>query len=365
MASKRLFILGAGFSKASKMPLATELLDLLTQEAAKTYASDDDQTKWLNDLHALLQWLKKTDGTSVNIEEFFDYAAHEAEMRRMEQHRCPVGRCWGAGTPWNQARTITSVLNTFEELLVRVIFEKDLAADLEPVVRMVKYLKPGDGVVTFNYDTLVERSLTQCRLEWTHGLQDGVSSNKIVVLKMHGSIDWICFSRNSGNYSRFTKLFSKADKNASDDQQLSLNEIEYDFELWRANDQTALLTAIDGSQGLSDRTIMTGLGGLGSHKPLHRLPGSGWVWARAQGGIIDADEIYIIGFSLSPFDGMARLRIADGMMKRLNEDRPPARVYLLDPNADALATSFKSVFKVPMIFDTRRMENVDWDALLG
>ncbi len=45
---RRVFILGAGFSKAVGMPLSTELTSKLIE--ATIYPDDDDKMEWLKDL---------------------------------------------------------------------------------------------------------------------------------------------------------------------------------------------------------------------------------------------------------------------------------------------------------------------------
>lgn len=52
--------------------------------------------------------------------------------------------------------------------------------------RLVRTLKPGDVIITFNWDLLVEKALRKLRIVWHYDLID----NRISLLKPHGSIDW-------------------------------------------------------------------------------------------------------------------------------------------------------------------------------
>ena len=69
----RVFILGAGFSKPAKMPLATELLPLLLDKLKL-----DEMRKWVEDLCRRLSWLsgsdQETESLRLNIEQVFYYA---------------------------------------------------------------------------------------------------------------------------------------------------------------------------------------------------------------------------------------------------------------------------------------------------
>src|SRR5262245_9894092 len=89
--TNRVFMLGAGFSKPAGMPLATELLPLLT-----TQLQHDEMREWLENLGQRLAWLsgtdKKTSSVTLNIEQVFHHANFEIEAHRLRQHMAPVVR---------------------------------------------------------------------------------------------------------------------------------------------------------------------------------------------------------------------------------------------------------------------------------
>src|SRR5687768_9795961 len=128
---KRIFILGAGFSKAAGMPLATELLPLLME-----ILELDEMNEWLAGLGKRLSWLAEADSHAssykLNIEEIFHYARFDMEILRVRQHQAPVGRGDGCGTPWNCAESIDSWLSYLEDALHDVILEREDQADLAP-----------------------------------------------------------------------------------------------------------------------------------------------------------------------------------------------------------------------------------------
>jgi len=79
----------------------------------------------------------------------------------------------------------------------------------------------------------------------------------------------------------------------------------------------------------------------------------------------DAEEIYVVGFSLSPFDTMARLHLAGVMCERAKKNLPTT-IVLIDPNARKLKADFKSIFRAdtPITIYQQKAEIADWSELL-
>ncbi len=352
----RVFILGAGFSKSAGMPLATELTELLIGETIRKH-NLEEMSEWVEGLQERLRKLENNGTATINIEQFFHFANFDAEIWRMRQHLCPVGREYG-DTPWQEAESIEAWLIYFEEDLVRVLWEKQQKADGKYITQFVKHLNPTDIVLTFNYDTLLENSLSSCNCGWHHGLNDS-SCDSIAVLKLHGSIDWIALPRGTGNLSKCTRLFSKDDTNAKNSEP-SNEEYEYHLELYRVKKESDLKQSI---QAKSANNRIFGLAGLGSYKPLHRLPGSGMVWAKASEALITAEEIYIIGFSLSAFDALAQLYFVEAIQQR--DSKKPLKITLVDPNGSNIVDRFRVVFGNDIFIEEKRSEEVDWNGLLS
>jgi len=356
----RAFVLGAGFSKAAGMPLSTELTAKLVREAR--LGSRGEHGRYLRNL---MRSIVKISGgpTGLNVEQLFDYAKLDAEMRKMAQQRCPVGRRYGC-TPYNKAEMIEGLLRKLHDSLVRVILKEQKRAAIRRIQQFTRHLHPGDGIITFNYDTLVERCLDSHQVSWHHGLDDQKEDPyRVVVLKMHGSIDWIVAPRNQKMPKTFNLLFSKTDENARRGRQVPPEEIEYHCQLWRVPfDHVGPLDEM--CHGLSTFELWQGVAGLGSFKPLHQLPGSGLTWARARGALSEAEEIYVIGFSMSPFDGMACLAFLEAIKRRTPRRRNPKRVCLIDPHADELAERYLGVFGPSLTLIKKGAQDVDWSTLL-
>ncbi|MFA6244055.1 MAG: hypothetical protein WC655_24140, partial [Candidatus Hydrogenedentales bacterium] len=240
--ARRVFILGAGFSKSAGMPLATELLPLLAHKI-----DVQEMQNWLEDLSRRLDWLSGG-GSGIasgqaNIEQVFHNAYFDIEYFRLRQHLSPVRRQDGPGTPWSHAESIHSWLSFLEDALCDVILEEDSKADLSSIVRWAESIGENDSVLTFNYDTLVERALTSLGRSWNHGI--GLNDVKgISVHKYHGSIDWI-ISHRSQSPTKLDLLYDKPNLNRSDGD---TQNVEDDFRLWRCTSRSQLLKWISGRE---------------------------------------------------------------------------------------------------------------------
>ena len=358
--AKRVFILGAGFSKPADMPLATELLPLLIERLDL-----DEMREWLDGLHQRLAWLagrdEETSSFMMNIEEVFHYAHFDIEVHRLRQQLARVGRHDGPGTPWNHAESISAWLSLLEDALRDVILEREVHADLTPITRWAKTIDSRDSVVTFNYDTLVERTLSRLGTAWNHGTA-GERDGEVAVFKLHGSIDWIVADR-CESFPKLDLLFDKENANRSEE---STGHVEDDCRLWRCRTQEQLKTWISDRdlqsipENASPRTV--GIAGLGAYKQLHQIPGLVHVWTRGMRTLYEADLGVVVGFSMSDFDVMAQMQFAEIARARWSEKRP-LRVIVVDPYMNGTAKErFRQVFRCVEFVESAH-ESMDWGRL--
>jgi SIR2-like domain len=356
-ALKRVFILGAGFSKPAGMPLATGLLPLLIDKL-----EHDEMREWLDGMRERVAWLSGNDRApgsfALNIEQVFHYAHFDIEVHRLKQHPAPVGRGDGPCTPWTQAESLHAWLSDLEETLCDVILECDEKSDLASIKRWARIVNERDAVLTFNYDTLVERALAQEGKAWNHGTGRDDDAG-ITVFKLHGSIDWIV-SHRSILHSNCDLLFDKKNANQSDGKS---GHVEDDCRLWRCRTPEQLQTWIEGRdlqslpQGASPRSV--GIAGLGAYKELHQIPGLGHVWTKGMRALYQADLAAVVGFSMSDFDAMAQMQFAEVARARTHEGRP-MRVIVIDPvSSEAAKDRFRRVFR-SVDFVEKCHERFDW-----
>jgi len=383
----RVFILGAGFSKQADMPLATELTSLIL--GGRILRNDQEAQRWAADLKKRIAKLEGTGAADFaqNVEQLFDCAAFDEELCRMRQQLVRVARSNGQ-TPWIQADKIKGWRRLMEYELAGVIWDRQQGADLHCIRRFTDRLSGDDKVITFNYDTLVERALSEQKKPWNHGLNDQ-GNGGTTVLKMHGSIHWMLLERRKESeldifvepssqedlqvgegvcgrrYVRsFVKLFSKEDLMVSEQGGEPPDEEEYRWELWGATDVLAGNPFMEEvyTCGWSNLERRLGLAGLGSYKPLHKLPGSAKTWDTAFQALNEAKEIYVIGFSMSPYDTMTRLHFSAVLHAR---QKPPLKTVVVDPNATALARDFHRVFGDTPELVPRQAQDIDWGQVLA
>ena len=362
MNKKRVFILGAGFSKQAGMPLATDLTNLiLNGERLKKLS---EMQKWLTDFKARLAAMEVMGAShlQLNIEQLFDFAKYDEELWRMRQQLSQIGRNYGQ-TPWKNAETIDTWLGYIEEELSHVIWDAQQRANIAPIRRFTDLLSTEDTVLTFNYDTLVEKALSESGQIWNHGLNDR-DNHGITILKLHGSIDWIMLERkNKDNLKKFVKLFSKPDVNVESHGHSVPQEEEYLWELWRAKDDVVCNSVIEMDKtGLTNINYRLGIAGLGQYKPLHKLPGSAKTWVEAFKSLNDVDEIFIIGFSMSPYDTMARFHFSSVLQNRTSLLK---RAVVIDPNVSSLGDVYRAMLGNSLEQIALKAEDTTWGEILA
>lgn len=357
---KRAFIFGAGFSKPAGMPLATELFKLLIPKNH----DDKEMQEWLEGMAERLDWLSSESGNDVlklNIEQVFHYAHFDIETFRIRQHLEPVGRYDGPGTSWNTAEKIENWLSWLEEDLCDVIFEQEEKADLSPIKRWAETLGSDDSILTFNYDTLVERTITALGKPYNHGIEEKIDIG-ISVYKLHGSIDWIVAHRKE-NISDLTLLFDKENFNRTDED---TGHEEEDLLLCRCPSFKYLHNWLPqrSEQIVEKNTISkdVGIAGLGAYKQLHLIPGLGVVWAKGMKALYEADVAIVVGFSMSDFDALAQMQFVEVARNRIKE-KYPLKVIVIDPCInDGTKQRFQNVFR-NVEFIKEFHEKYDWNQL--
>jgi hypothetical protein len=191
IAPYRLIVLGAGFSVAAKLPLARELSTLVL-----------DRTGAAKELHALFkdvdsyrEYERLRTGTAPNIEEI--------DIERLLsfldiEHYLELA---GSDT-WSDAGNKGQL--AARSVLAQVLVQRQQAMteqDWQPYLRFAEALEPGDEVITFNYDTILETACERVgkpfrlcphrykTVTHTGGTLDS-DRKEVCIRKVHGSVDW-------------------------------------------------------------------------------------------------------------------------------------------------------------------------------
>jgi len=335
----RVFILGAGFSKATGMPLSSELTKKLVDTVFTRNDVRDDGNFWwwFRDISERIKRINQIDTELLlfpDFEPFFEYTKYDIEYCRMQQKE-------------SKAIKFLSWIQELENKLVGVLIQNQKHADISAISEFSYSLEQNDVVLTFNYDTILETSLSSFSEPWNHGFSiEDNSEASIPILKLHGSIDWWMKSDND-KFDHSTKLFERT---------------ECDEVLYRVSDldeaDRCFREFID-STSTSDYA-RPGIAGLGAYKPLSKLAGSGEVWRNANFSLKYAKEVYIIGWSASTFDTMARFYFCSMLNQR---EEPPSRIVVIDPKVGD-GSHYRPVFGdvTPV---AKRVEDVNWNELLN
>lgn len=210
MTGYRFFILGAGFSKPAGLPLGIELW----QEIRERAVGDSVSASHLeDDLDVYIQYRHDCDGVQlsredVDFEEFLAFLDLE--------HFLGLRGSDGWSEEGNQTQVIVKTL------IGKILCDRTPPKGSLPDVyyEFASSLGKGDYILTFNYDTVLERALEHVgkayrlfsqRYTEIHGFSGTVdmSRDEVAILKLHGSIDW--FDRKSYSETEESYRYWKLD----------------------------------------------------------------------------------------------------------------------------------------------------------
>ncbi len=328
--AERVWILGAGFSRSLGGPLLHDLLSLgefkllearfseLAGPCSKVFSvynwgrqrtGMDTPVIWPN-AESFLEFLDGADpgasGWSI-LFQALSAAGHEdasIEEVRLRARQAITASCWG--------------------------FVKDKPRDVfteawMPYERWYGALRPGDVIITFNYDQVVERaaedygtlSVVTLGPLW---ISDRAKEEKVRLLKLHGSVNWK--SREPG---------------AGDEVPVAI--IEPDKILVGSDE------SIIAHPGVSKVAIAKNL----------RL-----LWKYAEQALSDASHIYLLGYSMPPSDNGSKRMVLDALRSKGNIGG--RRIHLVlgcDQAGIAAAARLKSMFEWNARIGGRRDDTVE------
>lgn len=178
---RRMFILGAGFSRPAGLPLAKELLDSVRREVRTRLPDSGKRDRALE--QEIREWTELYPCKPVDLESVMAYS-HRKHYLQLLGSREPYEH--GSVSIVAARRAIQRILIDCTPIDVPALYQN-----------FANHLTPNDLVLTFNYDTLLEQSLDaigkpySLTPEWW--LERGSSEsgyNYVDLLKLHGSIDW-------------------------------------------------------------------------------------------------------------------------------------------------------------------------------
>jgi SIR2-like domain len=184
----RLIVVGAGFSRPAGLPLGADLLRLVVNRS-RTFAGADNPL--LADLRRFAAYKNRADGwdgtdpLALDLEEFVAFldVEHFLGFR-------------GSDTLSREGNPGQLLIR---QLIAQVIYENTPASPPDLYLSFAKRLLASDIILTLNYDLLIERALDAVGKPYRlfpdrladadRGIVDS-SREEVVILKVHGSIDW-------------------------------------------------------------------------------------------------------------------------------------------------------------------------------
>lgn len=188
----RLLIVGAGFSHFAGLPLGNEIFSLVLNEARKDVIYDNILKP---DLERFRLFKQRTAGialeeSEVDLEEFVSFLDVEHFLRFK-----------GSDVYADEGDRSQLAIKNY---VARVIFDRQKAMSTvqwQPYEALASRLAPGDWVISFNYDTILETALERRGISYrlapdrfkrvyAGGGELDPDDGDVVIAKVHGSIDW-------------------------------------------------------------------------------------------------------------------------------------------------------------------------------
>jgi len=223
----RLFIIGAGFSKAiANAPLANDLIKCVWEKSSSDNIKYNNFGIWHDDSEAfrkllkffhntiqdLVNWLEKQDDRkilnsdfknflySLNIEFVCSYLdlliKHYfiPKVKGVDMSGCPIPFINGF-----HKMELISALRFINHYILDLLLMDNLSVKTDTFEKMSMYFREGDNFISFNYDLIIEQMLWKRKL-WSpfdgYGFEfdkkgnEHVHISKTKIIKIHGSINW-------------------------------------------------------------------------------------------------------------------------------------------------------------------------------
>ncbi|MBX3396773.1 MAG: SIR2 family protein [Phycisphaerae bacterium] len=230
MEPHRLIILGAGFSVPAGLPINNKLMSLLLSRFDSMPNGARFRAKRAIEDYREYRRLRtgaKPGAETINLEDFISYLDLEHYLGLK-----------GSDTLSIEGND-TQIYVRF--LIARLLYECQIRmseTQWKLYIDFAKRLSPGDVILTFNYDTILETAcdragikyrLCPSRFDEVHRSGSGTlrfPDDEIIICKLHGSIDW--FSRE--RYDRGKSLHRKNPLNSEPRHAVFDNETEFKVE---------------------------------------------------------------------------------------------------------------------------------------
>ncbi|MDD2942931.1 MAG: hypothetical protein PHC51_08215 [bacterium] len=295
----RIFVLGAGFSAAAGVPITENLLDQALELMLR------EQPYLGSKINSYLSQVCRTAGNSKSSFQKLSDLCTFIEYNDLRE--------FAGGERWSDNGSREKL--TLRYYLSKVIVNSTPYGEQIPklYLKFAEQLRPGDLVVTFNWDCLLENSLEYIGTRYSYKMESGV----VWVAKMHGSVNWRLRRYRSPNSFKW-------------------NDLEY-------NEFEDIPPVYYSEEVRNNRRVWTPEALLGEIDPYIVLPGFGkafdvrplsWLWYKPEGWLWGKKQVVVIGLSMSNDDFFIRSVFLDILPSFLGEEG--RSVVVIDPSKETL-----------------------------
>lgn len=310
---RTVLILGAGFSYPLGLPLASGVIPWLWKHLETDVDSIDAESKIETDF-----WIKQANECRM-ISEQFDFESFLAflysiapvwsKMRDKHSHAKPHNWSEYLNWPPNPKSCAEDLQSRFLNQISR--FHSAHCGEwdaFKPAINLfTKLLRPGDSILTFNFDSVAETSIYWAfgREKSSHGIRN---ADRISVYHLHGCAEWKIYELPNGK---------------DDDPESTIEIMQHANKIWK-------LRKTGGEFDLSPYQSYAKLGDAAVQMvPFKSVP---WFllpqWEQALEELKHAQNVIVIGYSFPAHDSVARFAIRSALLKNAN-----VKVINIDPKA--------------------------------
>jgi hypothetical protein len=311
LVSNVVFVLGAGASKAAGAPLMGDFLDTAYRlwKEGKVAERDDDFARVFGAISALQSVHSKSRLDLDNVESVFSTFEMAAMLSRLPGREPDEIEA--------ALESLKVLIGTTIEMTLEIPWHKGHAYAPVPYVQFVELLKQVSratsprrsvSVVTFNYDLACDFAMHSAGLGVDYALDDATDRNTIPLLKLHGSLNWVyCPDLERVVPWTLQEHFGKYRWDVWDEQTIVRLRLMPHLKDFKYQEHDVLPEPVLVPPTWNKSTY---------HRNIAE------VWKRAARELSDAEDIYIIGYSLPETDSFFRYLYALGtvgetMLKRL------------------------------------------------
>ncbi|MCK4798729.1 MAG: hypothetical protein KAT05_15235 [Spirochaetes bacterium] len=325
MESRKVYVFGAGASAGAGLPLMSDFLKKAEELKDKQQDKFDD----------LLKYFSEPKFKSFNIEEFLGYLDMKINLNNLDSDKFIKIR----------------LLEFIEKVIILSYYygdENDILNYSNLLNKFTEQLTKDDTIISFNYDVLIDDSLTKNGFLPEYGIDlehkpAGQNNMRIRLFKLHGSLNWsICSKCKKPKWNNFDYLLKRSKSSTTDGSDKFSDKLYESIELdilkkCGSNEKHKLI--------IEEDTFI-----IPPTWNKHDHPDFKGMWLKASEALKDADKIIFIGYSFPKTDIYFKFLLLTSLPKN------GFSVEVVDPNIQNIAGRYLEIFKENISFNAKTFE---------